>query len=501
LRRPGVGRRDRMGSTRMRVAWMLALIACLAGAPRARAQAISPADYLPLAEHAEWQLDRVSGSGKSKLRLEVTDVNVTDTGTRYVIDVPVDDVHLGMRLEFATDASLVLRAVTIDLNELLDDLPFDPGATGDLQFQPPVLLGTASVVPGSAVAQTPVDTEFNAELDTDIGDVSVDVQVTGAVTSTWDPATSPTVTPAGSFDDVVTLALDIALRFSEDEFDSDETVEERVGFVLARGVGFVQVQSGDSTYALNRAVVNGVPIGNYAQYEDIVGLSFAVPPVISLDGRARGNASSGDFVLHDIRLSHTLQGKAQLDAVLDHPTATGVPVSVGGPTSAKKDGRLKLDLTGKTVVLDQKVKLHVKQIVDPTSTTLDLTAKIGGTSVVIPIGIEPVVSGDVRISLDGLVDQSTGSGGERTLTSDGRLLLGDVEYPVVAKEKLKTKKDGTRARTYKFKPTGNDTVVVHAEATSTSAADFTVTKIKPTLFKLAVPKSQVTNVVPTVVQP
>jgi hypothetical protein len=43
--------------------------------------------------------------------------------------------------------------------------------------------------------------------------------------------------------------------------------------------------------------------------------------------------------------------------------------------------------------------------------------------------------------------------------------------------------------------------VVHAEATSTSATDFTVTKLKPTLFKLAIPKSQVTDVVPTVLQP
>ena len=485
----------------MRLLLTLGVVACLGMAQPTWAQAISPADYLPLGEGAEWQLDRISGSGQSKLRLEVTEVNVTDTGTRYLIDMPVDDVHLGMRLEFATDGSLVLRAVTVDLNELLDDLPFDPGATGDLQFQPPVLLGTATVVPGSAVTETAVDTEFNADVETDLGDVSVDVQVTGSVTSTWDPATSPTVTPAGSFDDVVSLALDIVLKFSEDDFDSDETVDERIAFVLARGVGFVQFQSGDTTYALNRAVVNGVPIGNYTQYEDIVSLAFTVPPVISLDGRARGNASSGDFVLHDVRLSHALQGKAQLDAVLDHPAATGVPISVSGPTTARKDGRLKLDLTGKAVVLDQKIKLHVKQIVDPTSTTLDLTAKIGGTSVVIPIGIEPVVSGDVRIDLNGLVDQSTGSGGERTLTSDGRLLLGEVEYPIVAKEKLETKKDGTRARTYKFKPTGNDTVVVHAEATSTSAADFVVTKLKPTLFKLAIPKSQVSNVVPTVVAP
>jgi len=484
----------------MKMGRTLALIACLATAP-AWAQSISPNDYLPLGQGYEWQLQRVSGSGGDKVRLEVTDVNVTDTGTRYLIDMPVDDVHLGMKLEFATDGSLVLRAVSIDLNELLDDLPFDPGATGELQFQPPVLLGAATLVPGSAVAETAVDTDFEAELDTDIGHGSIDVHVKGAVTSTWDPATSPTVTPAGSFADVVGLRLDIALKFTEDEFDSDASVDETVAFVLARGVGFVQFQTGDTTYTLNRAIVAGVPIGNYAQYEDIVALGFTVPPVISLDGRARGDAASGDVVLHDIRLSHTLQGKAQLDAVLDHPAASGVLVSLTGPTNARKDGRLKLDLKGKTVVLDQKVKFQVQQIVDPASTTLDLTAKLGTTSVVIPIGIEPVVSGDVRIELDGLVDQSTGSGGERTLASDGVLSIGDVEYPIVCKEKLKSKKDGTRSHVYKFKPTGNDTVVVQAEATSTSATDFTVTKLKPTLFKLAIPKSQLTNVVPTVVQP
>jgi hypothetical protein len=485
----------------MNIGRTLVLIAWLAAVPQARAQFIRPADYLPLGQGYEWQLNRVSGSGKDKVRLEVTDVDVTDTGTRYLIDMPVDDVHLGMRLEFATDGSLVMRAVTIDLNELLDDLPFDPGATGELQFQPPVLLGAATLVPGSASTQTPVDTSFEAELDTDIGDASIDVQAKGSVTSTWDPATSPTVTPAGSFADVVSLRLDIAIKFTEDEFDSDASVDETVSFVLARGVGFVQFQSGDTAYALNRAVVSGVPIGNYAQYEDIVGLAFTVPPVISLDGRARGDAATGDIVLRDIRLAHTLQGKAQLDAVLDHPAASGVQVSIGGPTNARKDGRLKLDLKGKTVVLDQKVKFHVQQIVDPTSTALELTAKLGKTSVVIPIGIEPVVSGDVRITLDGLVDQSTGSGGERTLSSDGVLSIGDVEYPVVCKEKLKNKKDGTRSHVYKFKPTGNDAVVVHAEATSTSAADFTIAKLKPTLFKLAIPKSQVTNVVPTVVQP
>jgi hypothetical protein len=286
------------------------------------------------------------------------------------------------------------------------------------------------------------------------------------VTSTWDPATSPTITPAGSFADVVTLSLDLALTFSEDEFDSDATVKERLTFVLGRGVGFVHVGIGDTTYALNRAVVNDVPIGNFPQYEDIIGLAFTIPPVICLDGRARGEATSGDFSLHDIQLTHALTGRAQLDAVLD-----------------------------------QKVKFKIDQLVDPSSTSLDLTVKAGGASVVIPVAIDPVASGAVDVSLDGLVDQSAEPGTERKFVSDGRLRIGEVEYPVVVKEKLKAKKDGTRSHTYTFKPTGSEAVVLHAEATSTSAADFTFTKVKPTFFKREFKKSEVAGVTADVVQP
>jgi len=278
-------------------------------------------------------------------------------------------------------------------------------------------------------------------------------------------------------------------------------VNERIAGVLARDVGFVSIGVGDSTYGLVRAVVNGVPIGDFPQYEDIVGLAFSIPPVITLDGRALGDASSGDFRLHDIHLSQALYGKTKLDAI-DHPAATGVPVSIKGPAKAKKDGTLKVDLEGKTKVQGKKVKFILKQLVDPTSTTLGLKVKLGKTSTVIPIGIVPVVSGDIRVSLDGLVDQSAKAGSERTLVSDGRLHLGDAEYPIVAKTKLKVKKDRTRQRTYKFRsPDNTDVVIVRTDAKSTSAADFTITKLKPKLFKREVPKKDVSSITAQVVEP
>ena len=152
-----------------------------------------------------------------------------------------------------------------------------------------------------------------------------------------------------------------------------------------------------------------------------MGLAFSIPPVITLDGRALGDASSGDFRVRDIHLSQALYGKTRLDAVLDHPTAMGVPVSIHGPAKAKKDGTLHVKLEGNTKVQGQKVKFLVKQLLDPTSTSLGLTVKLGKTSTLIPIGIVPVVSGDIRISLEGLVDQSAKAGSERTLASDGRL--------------------------------------------------------------------------------
>lgn len=485
----------------MKIGRALVVIACLAGATRAPAQTIRPAEYLPLGQGAQWQFDRVAGDGPSDLHLEVTDVNMTDTGTRYFVNVPLEGANVGIRFEFATDGRLLLRALQADLNELLDDLPLDPSATADVQFSPPVLLGEASLVPGSAVVQTPIDTMFEAELQTNIGKIDLDVHTTGTITASWDSATSPTVTPAGSFPDVVTFVLDLSLRFFEDEFDTDGTVDERITMVLARGVGFVEVALGDTRYALVRAIVGGMPIGDFPQYEDIVGLAFTIPPVISLHGRALGEAAGGDFVLHDIRLSQTIYGKAQLDAVLDHPSAAGIPVSLSGKTKAKGDGRMKMVLEGKSAILDQKVTFDAEQLLDPASTTFNLTAKLAKTKTVIPIGIVPVVSGEVHVSFDGFVDQSAKEGSERKLSSNGRLRLGDVEYPILAKETLKVKKDGTHKRTYKFKPTNKDTVIVQVEAKSTSAADFTISKLTPKVFKWEVPKKKVSGITAEVVEP
>ena len=485
----------------MSVAFARALAVLAALATIASAQTIRPMDYLPLGQGAQWQFQRTAGSGPSDLHLEVTEVNVADSGTRYFLEVPGSAGNLGLRLEYTTDGSLRLRAVEGDLNQVLDGLPLDPSATADVAFMPPVLLGAGMLVPGAAVVQTPVDTEFDADLETNVGSIDLDVHATGMITATWSPVGGPVVTPAGTFSDVVGLTLDVSLNFFEDTLGSEGNVRITIDAVLARGVGFVLVTAEGTTYALVRAVVNGLPIGDFPQYEDIIGLSFTMPPVIVLHGRALGEASSGDFALHDIRLSQTVYGKGQLDAVLDHPAATGVPVSISGPTNAKGDGTLMVDLEGKTKVGDQKVKFHAKQRLDPTSTSLGLKIKLGNTSTVVPIGLVPIVTGDVRISLDGLVDQSAEAGSERKLACDGRLFLGGVEYPIIAREKLKVKKDGTRKRTYNFKPTDKDVMTVHAEATSTSAADFTFSKVKPTVFKHEFKSSTVSGVAAEVVEP
>jgi hypothetical protein len=64
---------------------------------------------------------------------------------------------------------------------------------------------------------------------------------------------------------------------------------------------------------------------------------------------------------------------------------------------------------------------------------------------VIPIGLVPVVSGDLRVSFDGFVDQSAKPGSKRKLVSNGRLRLGEVEYPI-AKETLTVKKTAAARR-------------------------------------------------------
>jgi len=81
------------------------------------------------------------------------------------------------------------------------------------------------------------------------------------------------------------------------------------------------------------------------------------------------------------------------------------------------------------------------------------------------------------------------------------LRLGEAAYPITCKETLKVKNNGVHKRTYKFRQTGNDNVVIAVEAKSTSAADFTVTSLKPKLFKLEIGKKKVSGIVAHVVGP
>ncbi len=177
-------------------------------------------------------------------------------------------------------------------------------------------------------------------------------------------------------------------------------------------------------------------------------------------------------------------------------------MSSSGPSKAKENGNLRVELDGKSPVGDKKVKFHAEQILDPMSTTITLTAKVDKTKTPIPIVIRPLPADHVRVSLDGFVDQSAQAGSTRKLVSNGRLLLGETEYAIVAKETLKVKGNGTRQHTYNIKPIEKmDVNVVHVEATSMSAADFTITKLKPTLYKREIKKKHITSVTADVVQP
>jgi len=48
--------------------------------------------------------------------------------------------------------------------------------------------------------------------------------------------------------------------------------------------------------------------------------------------------------------------------------------------AARKDGGLNVELEGKVVVVDRKVKLRVKQHLFPGATTLDLVVESGGSA-------------------------------------------------------------------------------------------------------------------------
>jgi len=151
-------------------------------------------------------------------------------------------------------------------------------------------------------------------------------------------------------------------------------------------------------------------------------------------------------------------------------------------------------------VVDRKVKLKVNQKLYA-GQTVGLVFKLGETKTTVPITVAPVHVTAVDVSLDGFVDTSTGSGSERKLQSGGLLRIGEATYPITCKETLKVKKDGVHKRTYKFRQTGNHNVVIAVEAKSMSVADFTVTSLKPKLFKLEIGKKKVSGIAVQVVGP
>jgi len=480
--------------------WLPALALTLACVGPASAETIAPADYLPLDADPQWLLERVSGDGPEQIRITVTNANPVSGGVRYELELPFDEGTTAARFEFAADGTLTLRALDVDLDDLLPDLPFDPEASGLVQLTPPALIGGPTVEPGVTENTTPVDTSFEATVDTRLGDVDVTIDVTGNVTATW--LTQQSVdTSAGRFDDVVGLSLHVELDFFEDEFDGDATVDETLDFVLAKDVGFVEVRVDGSTYRLLRAIVDGKPIGEFTQFEDVSGLHFTTPTLLGLDGRTASEAAGGDVALRDIRLTHTLYGTATLAGTLDHPLATDLAVQLTGKGKMRRDGTLRLKLGGKTTAVGQTIKLSVNDILATSSTALSLIVKTGTSAGAIEIGIAPVVATEVDVGLDGFVDQSTGSGNKRRLTSDGVLRLGPLEYPITASEKLVIKSDGRHLHTYRLRQTGSDPVVLKMRASSTSAADFTVTRLVPRLFKWKVPKTALSNLRADVVAP
>lgn len=477
-----------------------ALVLTLACIAPVSAQTIAPADYLPLAADPQWLLARVSGDGPAQIRITRTSVNPVAGGVRYELELPFDDGTTHARFELADDGTLTLRALDLDLDDLLPDLPFDPEASGVLQLAPPALIGAAMLEPGNARNTTPVDTSFEATVETRLGDVEVTIDVTGAVTATW--LTQGAVdTPAGRFDDVVGLSLQVQLALFEDEFDGDGATDETLDFVLARDVGFVEVRVDGSTYRLLRAIVDGKPIGEFAQFEDVTGLRFGVPPLLALDGRSSSAAAGGDVALTDARLSHTLAGVATLEGTLDHPLASGLAVRLTGKGKMRADGTLHLKLRGKTEAAGQTIVLTVNDVLTASTAAIALVVKAGTSEGSIDLGIAPVVATEVDVGLDGFVDQSTGAGNKRRLRSDGVLRLGELEYPIAADEKLVLKKDGRHVHVYRFRQSVDDPVVLKVKAISTSAADFAVQRVRPRLFKWRVPKRSVGEVSADVVAP
>ncbi len=517
----------------MKSSILLALSLCVGlslASPARAGGTIDATQYLPVGAFNAWEMiDKAiwaEGAGtKDEAQLvDVGKIFVVDGVPSYNIRTPFFQDVGDIILQFGVDSGvLYLYAVRVVDGEALigtDDL-----SVPTMFFDDPVPVGDTTTDLDVDFAVTPVTAKIDVSIDVGPDDISGTVFVAGTITARWNSVPLPIVTPLGTLGDdeeLAELVLTADLTYSSTNPDIDDELQgvethKSVSGITGPGIGFVQIDGkGSQQKIVNRVILPGTLVSGAGQADefppvpagDLQSFTFAIPDVVTLDGTqnpvADGGITDGVVTLDDVKLVHYLGGKLELTAQASAGGAGPVDLFMKGTAKPNaKTGGLKVKLAGKTKKLDafaKLVKFSVNQELPAPfdgSVPLDIAYSAGkDPETLLPIEgtlqlpVTPFVGANVDVTVNLPVDVPKVKKGflvintaKRPMGAEGVLTLdetgngGTKTFPVILKEKVTIKEGLPSVRTYKMVHTGTLNKVFGLAATSTSPADFVLTKL------------------------
>jgi hypothetical protein len=513
-------------------------VASLALLPAARAGGtIDATQFMPLGQFNAWEMiDKAQWNGgvDPTLKAEpqimsVSKAVVVNGIVRYSVKTKFFSGVADLILQIGVDQGVVylFGAKIID-----PEVDFD---NGDLSvpiaiFDSPIPIGDTTTALDADFGTSPVTSKVDVSID--IGPKSFDgtVFITGTVTSRWNsvaPIDTPLGTLGGPGQELAELQLNCDFTYSSDDDDINDAVSDKhtvkgVSGVMGAGIGFVQIDGqGSQQKIVNRVVLPGELLSNPADPDafpapppgDIAGFAVGTPDIAVLDGLtaglADGGITDGVLTLTNVAFEQGLGGALDVTAQVASQGAGPVDLHLQGTAKMNPvTGGLKVKLSGKTKKLTDIVKPVVfslnQELLPPFDGLgpLHLLWKAGKDPITkLPIGgtldipVAPFVATSASLVLNLPVDDPKVKKGflsigtaSRGLGAEGVLTLGNatdgtgLDFPVFVKETVKIKEGLPAVRSYSLYQTGKSVKLFGWGATSTSAADYLLTKFSGKLL-------------------
>ena len=511
----------------------LSLLGVLAlGSPARAGGTIDATQYVPVGAFNAWEMiDKALWNGGAGTKEEPQIISVTNT---FVVDgVPRYNVRTSffqniqdVIFQFGVDGGVVYLYGARIL-EPGEDLGVDDLTVPTVFFDEPVPIGNTTTALDVPFAITPVTSKIKVELDLGPKTISGNVFIEGTVTALWssEPAIdTPLGTLGGGADPLAELQLNFLFTYSSDDDDINDELEgvvtnKGVSCVMGPGLGFVQIDGqGSQQKIVNKVILPGDLVDNPGDPDafpplppgDLQSFTVAAPGVVSLDGTVEaalgdGGITDGIVTLDNLQLTHTLGGALLLtglvSAGVDEPADL---LMVGTAKPNPKTGGLKVALKGKTKKLPsfaKQVSFAVKQELAPpldALTSLSLVYNAGKDPITkelitgtLQVPLTPFVGTSANVTINLPVDVPKLKAGalyvnpaKRFLGAEGVLTLSNAalgdgavkQFPVIFRETATVKEGLPVLRACTLTQTGAAAKLFSLTATSTSPADYALTK-------------------------